>query len=117
MSDPNPDPDPDLDPHPHPHPHPHPNPDPDPNQAAVANLAELKLRPAEDALLVLDNNGRRGEEVSYGPYFNASEAQAAVRTVLSGGKPARAATPVETNVAARVSAPCWQVDRAHDYCL
>ena len=68
---------------------------------------------------MLDNNGRRGEEVSYGPYFNASEAQAAVRTVLSGGTPARAATPVETNVAARVSAPCWQVDRqrAHDYCL
>ena len=76
-----------------------------------------KLRFAEDALLVLDNNGLRGEEVSYGPYFNASEAQAAVLTVLSGGTPARAATLVETNVPARVSAPCWLVDRAHDYCL
>jgi len=86
-------------------------------EAAVANLEELTLRPAEDALLVLDNNGLRGEEVSYGPYFNASEAQAAVLTVLSGGTPARAATLVETNVPARVSAPCWLVDRAHDYCL
>jgi len=85
-------------------------------EAAVANLEQLRLRPAADALLVLDNNGQQAEEVSYGPYFNASEAQAAVLTILSGGTPARAATLVETNVPARVSAPCWLVDKAQNFC-
>lgn len=61
-------------------------------EAAVANIGQLALHSGEDALLVLDNNGRLGEARSHGPYLDAAEAQAAVRALVSGSGPPAAAS-------------------------